>query len=75
MTSTVTEHRETERKYEADSPVLVLPPLDDLPGVASVSEPGEEVLEADYYDTSDLRLLRAGVTLRRRRGGPTRAGT
>ncbi|HEY0719230.1 MAG TPA: CYTH and CHAD domain-containing protein, partial [Streptosporangiaceae bacterium] len=26
-------------------------------------------LEAEYYDTEDLRLLRAGVTLRRRRGG------
>ena len=69
MTSMVTEHRETERKYEADSPVLTLPSLDDLPGVASVSDPEEEVLEADYYDTSDLRLLRAGITLRRRRGG------
>jgi hypothetical protein len=23
-----------------------------------------------YFDTSDLRLLRAGVTLRRRTGGP-----
>ena len=69
MTSMVTEHRETERKYEADSPILTLPPLHDLPGVASVSEPEEEVLDAGYYDTSDLRLLRAGVTLRRRRGG------
>ena len=65
----VTEHRETERKYEADTMVLTLPPLDDLPKVASVSAPEEEILEADYYDTSDLRLLRAGVTLRRRLGG------
>jgi CHAD domain-containing protein len=65
----VTEHRETERKYEADTTVLTLPPLDGLPKVASVSDPEEEILEADYYDTSDLRLLRAGVTLRRREGG------
>jgi CHAD domain-containing protein len=65
----VTEHRETERKYEADSPVLTLPPLDDLPKVASVSDPEEQRLDADYYDTPGLRLLRAGVTLRRRRGG------
>jgi hypothetical protein len=25
--------------------------------------------EADYYDTDDLRLIRGGITLRRRRGG------
>jgi CHAD domain-containing protein len=64
-----TEYRETERKYEADSAVLALPPLEDLPQVRSVSGPEEETLEAEYYDTSDLRLIRAGVTLRRRRGG------
>jgi CHAD domain-containing protein len=65
----VTEHREVERKYEADSPVLTLPPLDDLPQVASVSATEKETLEADYYDTGDLRLISAGVTLRRREGG------
>lgn len=64
-----TEHRETERKYQADGTVLTLPPLEGLPQVASVSDPEEETLEAEYYDTSDLRLLRAGITLRRRRGG------
>ena len=69
MATMVTEHRETERKYEADSAVLTLPPLDGLPQVASVSAAEEQILEADYYDTSDLRLLRAGVTLRRRHGG------
>jgi len=31
--------------------------------------PDEEQLDAEYYDTADLRLIRAGVTLRRRRGG------
>jgi CHAD domain-containing protein len=44
--------------------------MSDLPGVATVSEPVPETLVADYYDTDDLRLLLAGVKLRRRRGGP-----
>jgi CHAD domain-containing protein len=65
----VSEHRETERKYQADSAVLTLPPLEDLPQVGSVSGAAEETLEAEYYDTSDLRLIRSGLTLRRRRGG------
>ena len=46
-----------------------MPRLDDLPRVASTSGPDEEQLEAEYYDTDDLRLIRAGITLRRRRGG------
>jgi CHAD domain-containing protein len=65
----VSEHRETERKYQADSAVLTLPPLEDLPQVGSVSGAEEETLEAEYYDTSDLRLIRSGLTLRRRSGG------
>ncbi len=69
VASLVTEHRETERKYQADSAFLRLPPLEDLPQVTSVSDLDEQTLEAEYYDTSDLRLIRAGVTLRRRRGG------
>ena len=63
-----TEPRETEHKYEAQ-PGMVLPPLDDLPRVAEVSGPQDETLTAEYYDTNDLRLLHAGVTLRRREGG------
>jgi CHAD domain-containing protein len=63
-----TEIRETERKYEAP-PGAPLPGLDDLPGVAAESGPEEQRLEARYYDTEDLRLIRSGVTLRRRRGG------
>src|SRR5215831_858570 len=63
-----TELRETEQKYEA-RPGMVLPPLDDLPRVAEVSGPEDETLIAEYYDTHDLRLLQAGVTLRRRNGG------
>jgi CHAD domain-containing protein len=63
-----TEIRETERKYEAP-PGTLLPDLDDLPGVAAESGPEEQLLEARYYDTDDLRLIRSGVTLRRRQGG------
>ncbi len=63
-----TEVRETEQKYEAEGDVA-LPPLADLPRVAAVSEPEPQTLTAEYYDTDDLRLLRAGITLRRREGG------
>ena len=60
--------RETETKYElaTDAP---LPQLDELPQVSGTAGPDEEQLEAEYYDTDDLRLIRAGITLRRRRGG------
>jgi CHAD domain-containing protein len=59
---------ETEAKYEAD-PGTVLPPLDDLPQVAGTASTPVQLLEAVYFDTPDLRLLRAGITLRRRTGG------
>src|ERR1700744_943829 len=64
----VTDTPEIELKSEP-GPDPVLPPREDLPQVASEAEPAEQKLEAEYYDTEDLRLLRAGVTLRRRRGG------
>ncbi len=59
---------ETETKYDAPHGTD-LPDLDQLPDVAATAGPEEQRLEADYYDTGDLRLLRAGVTLRRRSGG------
>jgi CHAD domain-containing protein len=59
---------ETEAKYDAPAGAA-LPRLDGLPRVADTSRPTEEHLEAEYYDTDDLRLIRAGITLRRRRGG------
>src|SRR5262249_57247670 len=59
---------ETEVKYDAPAGAA-LPDLDALPQVAGTSGPDEEQHEAEYYDTADLRLMRAGVTLRRRRGG------
>jgi CHAD domain-containing protein len=60
--------RETERKYEVIDGVE-LPGWAGLAGVQSLVGPEELTLEAVYYDTEDLRLARAGVTLRRRRGG------
>jgi CHAD domain-containing protein len=63
-----TEIRETERKYEAEAGAS-LPSLSDLPMIAAESDPVELTLEAEYYDTADLRLIQAGITLRRRRGG------
>src|SRR5262252_2313714 len=59
---------ETEAKYDAPAGAS-LPALDRLPQVADISGPQEQVLEAEYYDTDDLRLIRAGITLRRRSGG------
>jgi CHAD domain-containing protein len=48
----------------------VLPPLDGLPHVATVSAPEAATIITEYYDTDDLRLLRAGIKLRRLIGGP-----
>ena len=62
------EHLEIERKFDVEE-TFVLPALDGLPDVTEVREPVEHVLEAAYYDTADLRLARAKVTLRRRTGG------
>src|SRR2546429_7289638 len=59
---------ETETKYDAPAGAD-LPRLDRLPQVAVTSGPEQQRLEADYYDTDDLRLIRAGITLRRRSGG------
>jgi CHAD domain-containing protein len=59
---------ETEAKYDAPAGAG-LPRLDRLPQVAAVSGPEQQRLEAEYYDTDDLRLLRAGITLRQRSGG------
>ncbi|SHN89001.1 CHAD domain-containing protein [Geodermatophilus obscurus] len=62
------EHIEVERKFEADEG-FSLPDLTGAGGVAAVGGPEEQSLEATYYDTPDLRLLRSRVTLRRRTGG------
>jgi inorganic triphosphatase YgiF len=68
MQAVATTVRETERKYEAADGVE-LPGWTGLTGVQGLVGPEELALEAVYYDTDDLRLAQAGVTLRRRRGG------
>jgi CHAD domain-containing protein len=59
---------ETERKFDVARPELS-PPLQNLRGVGSVDEPVEHLLEAQYFDSSDLVLARHRITLRRRSGG------
>lgn len=59
---------EIERKFDVDESAL-LPPLQDLPGVDRVEGPVDHRLEAEYFDTQDLRLTSAQITLRRRTGG------
>ncbi|MBM7806648.1 CHAD domain-containing protein [Geodermatophilus bullaregiensis] len=59
---------EVERKFEA-GPDVVLPDLTAVDGVATVGEVVPHELDATYYDTPDLRLARARITLRRRTGG------
>src|SRR5688500_6054098 len=72
-------HTEVERKYVADDG-FQLPPLTNL--IAGTDggrdrqvtpvvegEPVRQRLAAVYFDTADLRLATAGLTLRRRTGG------
>lgn len=59
---------EVERKFEA-GPDAVLPDLTGIGAVASAGDPVPHELDATYYDTPDLRLARARITLRRRTGG------
>lgn len=61
-------HVETERKFALVAGDRV-PDLAGWPGVAAVGEPARYELDALYYDTADLRLANAGVTLRHRIGG------
>ena len=61
-------HREIEHTY-GPGPDVQLPDLASLPGVERVAEPRVDELEATYFDTDDLALVRGGVSLRRRAGG------
>jgi len=65
--------REIERKYDpaagATAALDAVKAMTGTAGVAAVSQQGEQLLDAVYYDTADLRLIGAGVTLRRRTGG------
>jgi len=64
----MSEHLEIERKFDAAA-ALPFVELGSLPGVGVVSAPEVTALDATYFDTADLALLRAGITLRRRTGG------
>jgi hypothetical protein len=59
---------ETERKYDAAAD-FTLPDLAGLDGVAAVTGPRTYRLRAIYFDTADLSLAAAPITLRRRTGG------
>ncbi|MHA7288684.1 CYTH and CHAD domain-containing protein [Arthrobacter sp. MDT3-24] len=59
---------EIERKFDVEDAAL-LPSLQELPGVDRTDKPVEHRLEAEYFDTRDLRLASAQITLRRRTGG------
>jgi len=69
MGGRLTEHLETELKLDVD-PGFVIPDLGGLVHGQTVSEPEVRHLVANYFDTSDLRLAAAPITLRRRTGGP-----
>jgi inorganic triphosphatase YgiF len=64
----LTEHFETELKMEA-GPGFRMPDLAALSAGLTVTDPEVRRLDASYFDTSDLRLATAGITLRRRTGG------
>lgn len=59
---------ERERKLEVHDD-RQLPDLAGSAGVFSVVDGGERELTATYFDTADLALVRAGITVRRRVGG------
>lgn len=60
--------RERELKFDLDASQPV-PQLAGVEPVAAQREPVRAILDATYFDTDDRRLLRAGITLRRRTGG------
>ncbi|MDQ1083604.1 MULTISPECIES: CYTH domain-containing protein [Microbacterium] len=60
---------EVETKFDVDDDTP-LPDWSALPGVVRVGEPEPRDLDARYVDTETADLARAGVAVRRRRGGP-----
>lgn len=60
---------EVESKYDVDD-TTPLPEWSSVPGVVGVGDPEPRDLDARYVDTAALDLARAGVAVRRRRGGP-----
>lgn len=67
--SGVTEHRETEFKFRVPADVTV--DIEEILHAADARFTREPVrsMSATYYDTSNLNLLRWGITLRHRTGG------
>ena len=63
------EHLEIEQKYDVGDDVAWVD-LASIAEVATVGPATESALDATYYDTDHLALARAGITLRRRSGGP-----
>lgn len=59
---------EVEAKFAVDDTIAV-PDLTALTAVETAGETVHHSLSAIYYDTADLRLTRAKITLRRRTGG------
>ncbi|HEX3707616.1 MAG TPA: CYTH and CHAD domain-containing protein [Mycobacteriales bacterium] len=63
-----TSSREVEAKFRVHPPFEIPDLLDDRTGAAAVDQPIHHELRAVYWDTSDLRLAREGITLRHRSG-------
>ena len=72
MNGGLTDQLETEQKYDVDLG-FTMPDLRGLDDGSGCGGPETFVLVARYYDTDDLRLAAARVTLRRRTGGPDAA--
>ena len=69
MSGKLTEHLEIESKFDVGID-FVIPDLGGVADGSGVTEPEVRLLAAHYFDTADLRLIGAKVTLRRRTGGP-----
>ena len=69
MSGKLTEHLEIESKFDVGID-FVIPDLGGVADGSGVTEPEVRLLAAHYFDTADLRLIAAKVTLRRRTGGP-----
>jgi CHAD domain-containing protein len=67
--------REIEAKFRVHPPFELPSLVGERTGAASIDQAREQQLRAVYWDTSDLRLAREGVTLRHRFGeGPGKDG-
>ncbi|HVT65577.1 MAG TPA: CYTH and CHAD domain-containing protein [Mycobacteriales bacterium] len=70
-----TSTQEVEAKFRVHPPFEIPDLLDSRTGASSADEPINHELRAVYWDTSDLRLAREGITLRHRSGeGPDHDG-